>query len=105
MIVSKEHQLIYSTLLEAGGGKGAGFCPQHCALLYHHSSNGAKIAPLMDPPPVLHLMHNLVSPKKSLLLEQFGNGHPKSNHSEGKPRAMVNQIYEKHAKCHLQNFP
>ncbi len=76
MIVSKEHQLIYSTLLEAGGGKGAGFCPQHCALLYHHSSNGAKIAPLMDPPPVLHLMHNLVSPKKSLLLEQFGNGHP-----------------------------
>jgi hypothetical protein len=26
-------------------------------------------------------------------------------HSEGKPGAMVNKIYEKHAKCHLQNFP
>jgi hypothetical protein len=48
----------------------------HNIVLYHHSSNGAKIAPLVDPPPVHHLMHNLVSPKKSLLLKQFGNGHP-----------------------------
>jgi hypothetical protein len=59
-----------------GGGKGAGFSPQHCALLYLHSCNGAKIAPFIDPPPVLHLMHNLMSPKKISLLEQFGNGHP-----------------------------